>query len=127
MMVNEGRIGGRQFLKPETIRLFTTRVDPDGSTRALGWDTRSTQGYSSAGRLFGPRSFGHTGFTGTSIWFDPDQRLFVILLTNRVHPTRENNLHVPVRAELADIVYRSVEGPPELLLLDKLRPNLPGQ
>lgn len=125
MMVNEGRIGGRQFLQPETIRLFTTRVDPRGSTRALGWDTRSTQGYSSAGRLFGPRSFGHTGFTGTSIWFDPDQRLFVILLANRVHPTRENNLHVPVRAELADIVYRSVEGPATLLLLEKLRPNLP--
>lgn len=125
MMVNDGRINGRQFLKPETIRLFTTRADPDGSTRALGWDTRSTRGYSSAGTLFGPRSFGHTGFTGTSIWFDPDQQLFVILLTNRVYPTRDNNLHVPVRAELADIVYRSIEGPPELLLLDKLRPNLP--
>lgn len=125
MMVNEGRIYGQQFLKPETIRLFTTRVRPNGSTRALGWDTRSTQGYSSAGRLFGPRSFGHTGFTGTSIWFDPDQKLYVILLANRVHPTRENNLHVPVRAELADIVYRSVEGPPDLLLLEKLKSNLP--
>ncbi|MFW5973314.1 MAG: glycoside hydrolase family 3 N-terminal domain-containing protein, partial [Bacteroidota bacterium] len=125
MMINEGRIGGRQFLRPETIRLFTTRVDPNGSTRALGWDTRTLNGNSSAGTLFGPRSFGHTGFTGTSIWFDPDQRLYVILLTNRVHPTRENSRHVLVRSALADIVYRSIEGPDSLLLLDELRPNLP--
>ena len=127
MMVNDGKINGKQFLQPETIRLFTTRADKDGSTRALGWDTRSVRGYSSAGTLFGPRSFGHTGFTGTSIWFDPDQKLFVILLTNRVYPTRDNNRHTPVRAELADIVYRSIEGPPELLLLERLKPNLSDQ
>ncbi len=119
MMVNEGRANGRQFLKPETIRLFTTRVDPDGeSTRALGWDTRSFEGYSSAGRYFGPRSFGHTGFTGTSLWIDPDAKLFAILLTNRVYPTRENQKHRHVRAAFADIAYSAIRGEP--------RPLLPG-
>jgi beta-N-acetylhexosaminidase len=111
MMVNEGEIDGRQFLKPETIQLFTTRVNPRGSTRALGWDTRSTQGYSSAGTKFGPRSYGHTGFTGTSIWIDPDQKIYVILLANRVHPTRENNRHVQVRSDLADLVYNVLADP----------------
>jgi beta-N-acetylhexosaminidase len=121
MMVNDGQIFGRQFLKPETIRLFTTRVDRRGSTRALGWDTRSDQGYSSAGTKFGPRSFGHTGFTGTSIWIDPDQNLYVILLANRVHPSRENNRHVQVRSDLADIAYGAIAGPASLLMLERLR------
>lgn len=127
MMVNDGQIHGRQFLKPETIHLFTTRVNPRGSTRALGWDTRSTEGYSSAGTKFGPRSFGHTGFTGTSMWFDPDEKLYVIMLANRVHPTRENNRHVQVRSELADIAYGAIGGPASLLLLEQLRSRLPGR
>ncbi|SHK92237.1 glycoside hydrolase family 3 N-terminal domain-containing protein [Rhodothermus profundi] len=122
MLVNEGRINGRAFLKPETIRLFTTPVDPErAGTRALGWDTRSPEGYSSAGQFFGPRSFGHTGFTGTSIWIDPDQQLFVILLTNRVYPTRENRKHLAVRAKLADLAYQAIIGPPTLNL-DTLLP-----
>lgn len=75
----EGRIA-----KPETVDLFT-RQQSLKSTRALGWDTKSPNG-SSAGTLFGPRSFGHTGYTGTSIWFDPDAQFGAILLTNRVHP-----------------------------------------
>ena len=74
----EGRIA-----KPETVTLFTTRAS-DKSSRALGWDTKSES--SSAGTLFGPRSFGHTGYTGTSIWVDPDAKLAAVLLTNRVHP-----------------------------------------
>lgn len=105
MLAADGRVGGRQFLQPETIRLFTTAVDSTRThTRALGWDTKSPEGYSSAGQSFGPRSFGHTGFTGTSIWFDPDVSLFVILLTNRVYPTRNNRGHIPVRPALADLV-----------------------
>jgi CubicO group peptidase (beta-lactamase class C family) len=113
MLTNGGRIDGRQFLKPETIALFTTRVaEGPQNTRALGWDTRSTEGYSSAGRLFGPRAFGHTGYTGTSLWIDPDQGLFVILLTNRVYPTRENGKISAVRAALADLAYQSIVGPP---------------
>ncbi len=112
MMVHEGRVGDRQFLQPETIRLFTTPADPLGRyTRALGWDTRSPEGYSSAGQLFGPRSYGHTGFTGTSIWIDPDARLYVVLLANRVYPTRDNSGHVPVRPALADLAYLAVRSP----------------
>lgn len=112
MMLNGGRIGDRPFLKPETIRLFTTAVDTTGShTRALGWDTRSPDGPSSAGRLFGRHSYGHTGFTGTSLWIDPDADLFVILLTNRVYPTRENSGHVPVRAALADLAWSALRTP----------------
>lgn len=110
MYVNEGRVGNQQFLKPETIRLFTSRVDPGGShTRALGWDTRSRTGYSSAGAHFGPNSFGHTGFTGTSFWIDPDQDLYVILLTNRVHPTRNNSGHVPVRPAVANQAFLALD------------------
>ncbi|MFQ5571414.1 MAG: glycoside hydrolase family 3 N-terminal domain-containing protein [Rhodothermales bacterium] len=116
MLVNGGRINGYPFLKEETIRLFTTPVDPEHHTRALGWDTRSLEGYSSAGRYFGPKSFGHTGFTGTSLWIDPDQHLFAILLTNRVYPTRDNRGHVAVRPQLADLAYEAIRGEPTLLL-----------
>jgi CubicO group peptidase (beta-lactamase class C family) len=116
MIVNEGFINGTQFLKPETIRTFTKPQDPEVHTRALGWDTISPDGYTSAGEHFGPNSFGHTGYTGTSIWIDPDQDLFVILLTNRVHPTRDNSKIVQVRPRLADIAYESIAGPPQLVL-----------
>lgn len=111
MLTNEGSIYGETFLKPETIRLFTTAADPPHHARALGWDTKSPEGYSSAGQHFGPRSFGHTGFTGTSLWIDPDQDLFVILLTNRVYPTRNNRKHIAVRAALADIAYEAIQAP----------------
>ncbi|NNF03450.1 MAG: serine hydrolase, partial [Rhodothermales bacterium] len=114
MMVSSGRIAGRQFLKPETIRLFTAAVDSLGlHTRALGWDTRSPVGYSSAGQHFGSRSFGHTGFTGTSIWMDPDQNLYVILLTNRVHPSRNSRGHISVRPAVADRVFDAIVSPGE--------------
>lgn len=89
----------------ELVREFTRRQGlPPGSTRALGWDTPSDSGYSSAGSRLSRRSFGHTGFTGTSIWMDPERDLFVILLTNRVHPTRENTRIGRVRPRVADLV-----------------------
>ena len=113
MMVRNGRYDGGQFLKPATIGLFTTVVDTSFSTRALGWDTRNPfPEPSSAGDYFGPRSYGHTGFTGTSIWIDPDHRVFVILLTNRVYPTRESFAYLPVRREVADITYEALVGLP---------------
>lgn len=109
MIINDGRLGDETFLRPETIRLFTTAVDQDRiHTRALGWDTKSQAGYSAAGHYFGRLSFGHTGFTGTSIWFDRDQSLYVILLTNRVYPTRDNSKHRQIRPAVADIVFRSI-------------------
>jgi len=91
----------------ETIALFTRKAGIPGSDRALGWDTKSAEG-SSAGTLFSPSSFGHTGFTGTSIWIDPERGIYVILLTNRVHPTRENNLIREARPAVADAVVRAL-------------------
>ena len=68
---------------------FWQKSEVPGSTRALGFDTPSPRA-SQAGGLFGPRTVGQLGFTGTSLWIDPDRELIVLLLTNRVHPTREN-------------------------------------
>ena len=85
------------------VQEFTHRQNiPPGSSRALGWDTPSE--LSSAGTKMGPNAFGHTGFTGTSIWFDPDRNLFIILLTNRVNPTRANTKILQVRRRVADLV-----------------------
>lgn len=96
-------------LDAEIVRRFTTRQDfPPGSSRALGWDTPSEM--SSAGTLLSPASFGHTGFTGTSIWLEPERGLVVVLLSNRVHPTRENGKWGPVRRNVADRVVRGMEG-----------------
>ena len=101
MMLNGG------IVSRETIDLFTRRAGVPDSDRALGWDTKSAEG-SSAGRLFSANSFGHTGFTGTSMWIDPERKLYVILLTNRVHPTRENNLIRETRPAVADAVVRAL-------------------
>ena len=108
MILNGGSYGGKEYLSPETIRLFTTRQKA-GSSRALGWDTKSVTGYSSAGTLFGPSTFGHTGFTGTSIWADPERKIFVILLTNRVYPTRTNEKIRKIRPLVHDTVIRALK------------------
>lgn len=93
-----------------TVRAFTTRQDlPPGSSRAIGWDTPSQP--SSAGTRMSPDAFGHTGFTGTSIWMDPDRDLFVILLTNRVNPTRANNRLGAVRPHVADLAVLALSHP----------------
>lgn len=110
MLLNGGSLDGRRIVSQKTAELFTRRAGVPGSDRALGWDTKSAEG-SSAGTLFSPRSFGHTGFTGTSLWMDPERGLYVILLTNRVHPTRENNLIREVRPAVADLVVRALAGP----------------
>jgi len=82
---------------------------PPGSSRALGWDTPSEN--SSAGTKMGPNAFGHTGYTGTSIWMDPDRSLFIILLTNRVNPTRANTKVFQVRRRVADLVNEILTPP----------------
>ena len=90
-------------LSPQLVLQFTQRQNiPPGSSRALGWDTPSEN--SSAGTKMGPNAFGHTGYTGTSIWFDPDRNLFIILLTNRVNPNRANTKIFQVRRRVADLV-----------------------
>ncbi len=109
MILNGGVLDHHRIVSRETAELFTRRAGIPGSDRALGWDAKSAEG-SSAGTLFGPRSFGHTGFTGTSLWIDPERQLYVILLTNRVHPTRENNLIREVRPAVADAVVRALGG-----------------
>jgi CubicO group peptidase (beta-lactamase class C family) len=109
MMLDHGRAHGRRIVDRATIELFTRRAGiVPGSDRALGWDTRSVEG-STAGTLFSPSSFGHTGFTGTSLWIDPQRELYLILLTNRVHPTRENRKIAQVRPAVADAAVRAIE------------------
>ena len=107
MLLNGGVLEHHRIVSRKTVELFTRRAGDDDSMRALGWDTKSPE-KSSAGSLFSPLSFGHTGFTGTSIWVDPDRGLFVILLTNRVHPTRENQLIRKARPAVADAVVRAL-------------------
>jgi beta-glucosidase-like glycosyl hydrolase/CubicO group peptidase (beta-lactamase class C family) len=116
MLTHEGRIDGRQFLQPETIETFTQKADVPGSTRALGWDTKSPEGYSSAGDRFDVSSFGHTGYTGTSLWIDPTQDLFVLLLANRVYPDDTSEQIQQVRPQVANEVYEAIVGPPQPLL-----------
>lgn len=85
MMLNGGELNGVRILNPDTFQLMTTAVDVPRGRRALGWDART--GYSSnRSDLMTPAAFGHGGFTGTGIWMDPVQNLFVLFLSNRVHP-----------------------------------------
>jgi CubicO group peptidase (beta-lactamase class C family) len=100
MMLNGGVVDDTRVLDSATVRRFTTVQDRQLSFRALGWETAS--GSNSGGRRLSSRAFGHTGFTGTSIWMDPEQDLFILLLSNRVNPTRENRRIGDVRISLAD-------------------------
>jgi CubicO group peptidase (beta-lactamase class C family) len=109
MLLNGGEYGGVRILRPETVARWTARQRKDAA-RSLGWEMPSPR--SSAGRYFSPRSFGHTGFTGTSIWADPEKQLFVVLLTNRVDPTRDNPRLGPLRRAVADAVQRAVVDAP---------------
>ena len=106
MLLNGGVFENRRYIAPDTLTLFTTRGTVPDSSRALGWDTPSEK--SSAGTLMSARAFGHTGFTGTSMWMDPETGVFVILLTNRVHPTRDNNQIREARPQIADAVMRGL-------------------
>lgn len=107
MVLNKGAYGGIRYLKESTVVEFTRKYVP-GQERYLGWDMKSPTG-SSAGSLFSPSSFGHLGFTGTSIWTDPDRRISVILLTNRVHPTRANQKIQRIRPAVHDMVIRALK------------------
>jgi serine-type D-Ala-D-Ala carboxypeptidase len=101
--------GRAAILDQGLVREFTRRQDPAGAASwALGWDTPSIP--SSAGQYFAARSFGHLGYTGTSIWIDPEQELEVVLLSNRVHPTRKNEAIRDFRPMIHDLVYREFVG-----------------
>lgn len=105
--LNGGAIDGGRLARANTIALFTTVADSTFSSRALGWDTPSPN--SSAGHFMRRPAFGHTGYTGTSLWIAPQHDLYVILLTNRVNPTRANTKIGPVRVAVADAVMRAME------------------
>ena len=110
MILNGGVFEHRRIVSRDIVEAWAERAGVPGSDRAIGWDTKSAE-KSSAGNYFSPNSFGHLGYTGTSMWVDPERELFLILLTNRVHPTRENNLIRKVRPAVADAVIRALEAP----------------
>jgi beta-N-acetylhexosaminidase len=104
LMLNRGFFGGHRYIDPATVDLFTRRQGV--GTRALGWDMPDAN--SSAGARLSARAYGHTGFTGTSIWIDPEHELFIVLLTNRVNPTRDNQRHVAMRRDVTDAVIAAI-------------------
>ena len=100
--------GGRPILRPETLALFTRREPgPEGTSRALGWDTPSTP--SQSGQHFSASSFGHLGYTGTSLWIDSERQLSVTLLTNRTWPDCGNQAIKEVRPRFHDAVIEALE------------------
>jgi CubicO group peptidase (beta-lactamase class C family) len=108
MYLNRGCYGGAQILSPETVdAMMRTQVNIADNPRGLGWLQRSKSG-SSSGKLFGPRSYGHTGFTGTSLWIDPDRELIVALLTNRVYYGRDAQGITDFRPRLHDAAARAL-------------------
>ena len=106
MLLNGGVYAHHRILKPATITEFTAPQPLARNTRTLGWVV-PTEG-SSSGHYFSSHSYGHTGFTGTTIWIDPDRQLFVVLLTNRVYPTRENHKIAEVRPAVHDAVMKAL-------------------
>jgi CubicO group peptidase (beta-lactamase class C family) len=108
MVLNKGSYKGKKIINPETVELFI-KQQSELSSRALGWDTKSQNGYSSAGKFFSPLSYGHTGYTGTSVWTDPTKNLFVVLLTNRVYPTRKNIKIIRVRPKVHNAIIKALE------------------
>ena len=98
----------RHGLQRKTVERFVRKSTVPGSSRALGWDTMLPT--SSCGTRMSPRAIGHTGFTGTSLWIDPERDLYAVLLTNRVHPSRENNQIQPVRRAVHDALWAIGEG-----------------
>jgi CubicO group peptidase (beta-lactamase class C family) len=100
--------GGQPLVRPETLELFTRReTAPAGTSRALGWDTPSSP--SQSGKYFSRRSFGHLGYTGTSLWIDPERQLSITLLTNRTWPDRSNKAIKDVRPAFHDAVMEALE------------------
>ena len=98
--------GAAVLARPDTMRAFIARTDVPGSSRALGWDTMLPT--SSCGTRMSPTAIGHTGFTGTSLWIDWERDLYAVLLTNRVHPTRQNDAIRQVRPAFHDAVMEAV-------------------
>jgi CubicO group peptidase (beta-lactamase class C family) len=106
LQVLDGRTGA--FTRTTAETFITRRTEIPGSSRALGWDTMLPT--SSCGTRMSARAFGHVGFTGTSLWIDPERSVYVVLLTNRVHPSPDNNAITRVRPALHDAVFDELNG-----------------
>ncbi|MGC2091299.1 MAG: serine hydrolase, partial [Candidatus Acidiferrales bacterium] len=106
MMLNVGIYAQQRILPGAIVTQFTARVAVGDSARTLGWDVPT--GDSSSGHYFSPRTYGHNGFTGTSIWIDSQKDLFVILLTNRVNPSAANDKIRQVRPALHDAILQAL-------------------
>jgi CubicO group peptidase (beta-lactamase class C family) len=101
-------LGGQPLIRPETLALFTRRESvPEGTSRALGWDTPSQP--SQSGKYFSPRSFGHLGYTGTSLWIDPERQLSLTLLTNRTWPDCQNQAIKQLRPKFHDAIVEALQ------------------
>lgn len=100
--------GGAPLVRRDTLALFTRRDSLPGSSRALGWDTPSAP--SQSGQYFSPQALGHLGFTGTSLWCDPERDLAVVLLTNRTWPDRSSQKIKEVRPRFHDAVVEALGG-----------------
>jgi uncharacterized protein YbbC (DUF1343 family)/CubicO group peptidase (beta-lactamase class C family) len=110
MMLDGGTYQGVQVISPNTIGAMTRSHRTTSGLRGLGWDKHS--GYSSnRGELFSDRAFGHGGFTGTSLWIDPHLRLFVIFLSNRLHPDGKGNVN-PLAGRIGTIAAGAIKDPP---------------
>jgi beta-glucosidase-like glycosyl hydrolase/CubicO group peptidase (beta-lactamase class C family) len=108
MLLNNGTYAGQHYLKPETIELFTTKQSSHNN-RGLGFDRKSSGGFSTAGSLASDDTFGHLGFTGTSLWIDREKNMAVILLTNRTYPNRSYGSQISqIRAKIADVAYSAI-------------------
>ncbi|MBI9070071.1 MAG: serine hydrolase [Melioribacteraceae bacterium] len=108
LLLNKGTYNGERYLKEETINKFIKK-NSDRSSRALGFDTRSEEGHATSGKYFSSGTFGHLGYTGTSIWIDPVREIFVVFLTNRVYPDDTKSIR-KVRPVVHDAVIISLEG-----------------
>jgi CubicO group peptidase (beta-lactamase class C family) len=120
MLLGGGALGSARILSPLTVARMTSPASPTGvaGVRGLGWDIDSAFS-SNRGELLPLGSFGHTGFTGTSLWIDPDRDLFVILLTNRVHAPRArrpSKVIADIRADVADAAALSVRNSQGVLM-----------
>jgi serine-type D-Ala-D-Ala carboxypeptidase len=110
MMLRGGTLDGARIFTPATIALFTAYADSAFSNRGLGWQ-KPAGGSAWAGQFMSSRAFGHTGFTGTSIAIDPELDIYIVLLSNRVNPTRNNPRITDVRRRVADVVVTTIRKP----------------
>lgn len=109
MNLQHGYYGGLRYFLPETVGTFATKQF-DKNRRGLGWDKPEPEGNGPTSDFVSPNTFGHTGFTGTAVWADPDQKLVYVFLSNRVYPDCSNTKLIKnnVRTEIQDVIYKAI-------------------